>query len=268
MTELKAGKHRFRFGDVTHVMGVVNLSMDSRNRGTVAASADEALRLAETYRQAGATIIDLGAQSSHYENPTITAQAEIELLMPALGLLVDDGYAVSVDTWKPEVATAALAGGAAIVNDTGGLQNPEMRKVLQGAAVVAVYIEGVNPHQVGEVTIHPEKASQTVDWFEILLRQLALEGIDQVVLDPGIALNYRGDYAAYTRQQMEVIRGTPALQRLGRPVLVPIPRKQEDHRVMAYITLALEYGADLIRVHDVAEACDLVRLYGRLPEDH
>ncbi len=266
MRDLKAGCHRFSFGEVTHVMGVVNLSLDSRNRHTVATSPDHALAMATSYREAGASIIDLGAQSSHFENPTISPQAEIDLLLPALVALVEDDFAVSVDTWKPEVATAALAGGAALINDTGGLQNPEMRDVLRGSATVAVYLEGANPHEVGDIEINPRKVDQIASWFRSRLSMLASEGIEHVIIDPGIALNYRGDYAAYTQQQMEVIRGTATFQELGHPVLIPIPRKKEDHRVMAYITLALENGADLIRVHDVAEACDLVTLFGRLPE--
>jgi dihydropteroate synthase len=96
------------------------------------------------------------------------------------------------------------------------------------------------------------------------LDQLAAEGIDQVIIDPGIALNYPSDYQAYTRLQLEVIRESAHLHELGRPVLIPIPRKREHQRVMAIIALALEYQADLIRVHDVAAACDLVELFGRV----
>jgi dihydropteroate synthase len=65
--------------------------------------------------------------------------------------------------------------------------------------------------------------------------------------------------------QLEVIRNLEPIKALGRPVLVPIPRKQEDHRVAAYIAMALEYEADMIRVHDVAMACDLVALFDRRP---
>ena len=85
----------------------------------------------------------------------------------------------------------------------------------------------------------------------------------QVILDPGIALNYRGDYEAYTRMQLQVIADSEQLRDLGRPVLIPIPRKRDFHRVVAYIALALEHKADIIRVHDVAVACDLARLFGR-----
>ncbi|MBW3666726.1 MAG: hypothetical protein KY394_03925, partial [Actinobacteria bacterium] len=81
--------------------------------------------------------------------------------------------------------------------------------------------------------------------------------------DPGIALNYRGDYEAYTRMQLQVISGARRLHDLGHPLLIPIPRKRDAHRVAAFIALALEQEADIIRAHDVAMACDLVELFGR-----
>jgi dihydropteroate synthase len=132
-----------------------------------------------------------------------------------------------------------------------------------GVAAVAVYVEGAHPHDVGVIDTSTGKAVRMAGIFRRRLEELEAEGITEVVIDPGIALNYRGDHEAYTRLQLEVIRESAALHELGRPVLIPIPRKKEDHRVMAYIALALEYQADLIRVHDVVEACDLVRLFGR-----
>ncbi len=253
------------FGGVTHVMGVINLSPDSKNVHTIARSVDEALEMARTYRRHGATIIDLGAQSSHIDNPTIEATLEIERLLPALDHLVGDGFLVSVDTWKPEVAEAALSAGAAILNDTGGLSDPVMRQVVSrhAAGAVLMYVEGANPHAVGEITIAADKAALTAEWMERRLAELRADGIGRLIVDPGIAINYRGDYGAYTRMQLEVIRGIERFRRFGLPVMIPIPRKQEDHRVASYITMALEYGADIIRVHDVAWACDLVRLFGR-----
>ncbi len=133
-----------------------------------------------------------------------------------------------------------------------------------GVGAIVMYVEGANPHDVGEITISNRKAELTARWMTERLAQLGAEGIDHTILDPGIAINYRGDYQAYTRMQLDVIRNLHSIQELGRPVLVPIPRKQEDHRVAAYISMALEYGADVMRVHDVEMACDLARLYGRL----
>lgn len=262
---LDLGVTQLLLGDITYVMGVINVSPDSKNVHTVARSVDEALLMADRYRSWGATLIDLGGQSSHFDNPTIEAPDEISRVVPVIEALTAEGHLVAVDTWKPDVAGAAIEAGAVIVNDTGALADPEMREVVArtGVAVVAVYVEGDNPHDVGEIEIREDKAQQTADRFRSLIAELARSGIDNVILDPGIALNYRGDYQAYTRMQLEVIKGTNILRELGKPVLIPIPRKRDFHRVAAYIALALEHEADIIRVHDVAVACDLVRLFGR-----
>lgn len=248
-------------------MAVVNLSPESKNPQSVATSPEDALSMARRYRDLGATIIDLGGQSSHYENPTISDTEELERLLPAVELLAGDGFVVSVDTWKPAVAEACVDAGAVLVNDTGGLADPEMRRVASrpGVGAFVIYIEGENPHAVGEVAIRPDKARVTAEWMRARLEELERTGVERTIVDPGISINYRGDYAAYTSMQLAVIRGLDEFRALGRPVLVPIPRKREDHRVAAYVTMALEYGADVIRVHDVAEACDLVELFDRQP---
>ncbi len=265
MGELQLGDVSLPLGGLTHVMGVINVSPDSKNVHTVAETVDDALLMADRYRSWGASLIDLGGQSSHFDNPTIEPSEEISRVIPIIEALVGEAHLVAIDTWKPEVAQAALESGAVIVNDTGGLKDVEMRKVVSryGAAAVAVYVEGENPHAVGAVEIDENKADTTARFFEKLISELRGEGIHNVILDPGIALNYRGDYEAYTRMQLDVITGSGALRELGLPVLIPIPRKRDFHRVTAYMTLAFEHEADIIRVHDVAVACDLARLFGR-----
>jgi dihydropteroate synthase len=262
---IRLGDGELPLGPVTHVMGVINTSPESRNTHTVARSLDEALLMADRYRTWGATLIDLGGQSSHFDNPTIETEDEVSRVVPVIEALAVEGHLVAIDTWKPDVAEAAVAAGAVIVNDTGGLADPKMRRVVAetGVAAVAVHVEAANPHEVGAVEIREDKAEHTAQRFRDLLADLAEAGIDNVIIDPGIALNYRGDYQAYTRMQLEVIAGSGHLKSLGRPVLIPIPRKRDGHRVAAYIALALEHQADIIRVHDVAMACDLVRLFGR-----
>jgi len=252
-------------GEITYVMGVINVSPDSKNVHTVVGSVDEALLLADRYRSWGATMIDLGGQSSHFDNPTIEAMDEIARVVPVIEALVAEGHLVGIDTWKPDVASAAVDAGVVIINDTGGLTDPEMRQAVAqaGVAAIAVYVEGDHPHDVGEIEIKEDKANQTANAFGVLLSELAEIGIENVILDPGIALNYRGDYEAYTRMQLRVIADSGRLRALGKPVLIPIPRKRDFHRVVAYISLALEHKADIIRVHDVAVACDLARLFGR-----
>ena len=262
---LRLGDTELPLGEITYVMGVINVSPDSRNTHTVARSVDEALLMADRYRQWGATLIDLGGQSSHYDSPTIEGPDEISRVVPVIEALVAEGHLVAIDTWKADVAESAVNAGAVIVNDTGGLIDPAMRELLAstGVAAVAVHVEGKNPHDVGEVEIRDDKAAHTADRFEVLIDELADVGIHNLILDPGIALSYRGDYEAYTRLQLEVISASEHLRSLGRPVLIPIPRKRDGHRVAAYISLALEHRADIIRAHDVAMACDLARLFGR-----
>lgn len=255
------------FGGLTHVMAVINLSPESHNPQSVAESPSRALEMAREYRDRGASIIDLGGQSSHYDNPTIADEQELERLLPAVRLLAGEGFVVSVDTWKPAVAAACIAEGAVLLNDTGGLADERMRRLAAapGIGAFVMYIEGDHPHAVGEVELRADKAESTAAWMRGRLAELADAGVVQTILDPGISINYRGDYRAYTRMQLDVIRRLDAIQALDRPVLVPIPRKKEDQRVAAYITLALEYEADIIRVHDVAMARDLVDLFGRTP---
>lgn len=249
------------------MMGVINVSPESRNVHTVASGVDEALAMADRYRRWGASMIDLGGQSSYLDNPTIGAADEVSRVVPVIDALCAEGHVVSIDTWKVEVAEAAVAAGAVIVNDTGGLADPAMRDLVasKDVAAIAVHVEGANPHAVDEVDVRPDKAEYTAGLFRGLLGELASAGIENVILDPGIALNYRGNYKAYTRLQLEVIADSKHLRSLGKPVLIPIPRKRDGHRTAVYIGLAVEHEADIIRVHDVAMACDLVDLFGRTP---
>lgn len=264
---LVLGGAELPLGETTYVMGVINVSPDSKNLHTVATSVDDALLMADRYRKWGATLIDLGGQSSHYDNPTIASADEISRVVPVIEALVAEDHLVAIDTWKSEVARAAVDAGAVIVNDTGGLADAEMRELvaMSGVAAIAVHVEGENPHAVDSVEIRADKALRTAKGFRKLLEELSRDGIENVILDPGIALNYRGDYESYTRMQLQVISSSEHLKLLGKPVLIPIPRKRDGHRVAAYVALALEHEADMIRVHDVAMACDLARLFGRSP---
>lgn len=260
---LQAGALGFD-GTSTHVMAVINLSPESKNRDTFSASPSVTVEWATRHRDLGATIIDLGAQSSHFENPDLAPEVERERLLPHLASLVEAGFIVSVDTWKPEVAMAAIAAGAAIINDTGGTREGMLEAVAgTDVGLVAMYLEGDTPLTVGPATITPAKAVETRARLEEQLASIQGAGIRYPIIDPGIGISYRSDYDDYTRQQLDVIRGLPLLRSLGPPVLVPIPRKAEPARVASFMALSLEYGADIIRVHDVEMACDLVDLFGR-----
>ena len=166
---LDLGVTQLPLGEITYVMGVINVSPDSKNVHTIARSVDEALLMADRYRSWGATMIDVGGQSSHFDNPTIEATDEIARVVPIIEALVAEGHLVAIDTWKPDVAGAAVGAGAVIINDTGGLADPEMRQTVAeaGVAAVAVYVEGDNPHDVGRIEIREDKADRTADVFAL-----------------------------------------------------------------------------------------------------
>jgi dihydropteroate synthase len=252
--------------DVTHVMAVVNLSPESRVRHSVVDSPAAALTRAREHRDLGASIIDLGAQSSHFENRELEPAEELDRLLPALDLLVADGFLVSVDTWKPEVARAAVDAGAAIVNDTGGLVHPEMVDLVRdsGVGAVVMHIEGEHPLAVGNRDLDRDRPTAVAALLARRVEHLREAGVvGTLLVDPGLSINYRSDYAEYGRLQLRTIRALGDLRVAGAPILVPVPRKADTHRMLAYLTLSIEYGADVLRVHDVAAACDLVGLLGR-----
>ncbi len=167
---LRLGPHSLPLGDATHIMGVINVSPDSKNVHTVATTVDEALLMADRYRSWGASMIDIGGQSSHFDNPTIAAADEISRVVPVIEALVAEDHVVAIDTWKPEVADTALQSGAHIVNDTGGLKDHDMRDVVKrhNAAAIAVHVEGQNPHDVDGIAITDDKAAEMAAAFQVV----------------------------------------------------------------------------------------------------
>ncbi len=251
---------------ITHVMAVVNLSPESRVRHSVVDSPQAALERAREYRALGASIIDLGAQSSHFENRPLAPDEELDRLLPALELLAADGFVVSCDTWKPEVAVGAVAAGAAIVNDTGGLRDPRIVELVRdtGAGAVVMHLEGENPLAVRDRALDAGRPEVVAELLRARVAELRAAGVaGPLLVDPGLSINYRSDYEAYGQLQLATIRSLDVLATIGEPVLIPVPRKAETHRMLAYLTLSIENGADVIRVHDVEAACDLVPLLGR-----
>ncbi len=250
------------------LMGVINRSPESANRDVYAPSAEAAVEMAGRYAQLGVRVIDVGGQSTNYANTDIGPAEEVRRLLPTVEALVAAGHVVSVDTWKAEVANAAITAGAALVNDTGGLQDPAMVEVLAAADVPAVlmYLEAGTPNEAGEYDTGLGKSRRIQAAFQARLAELAAAGLSKVIVDPGIAISYQTDYIAYTRVQFEVAAHLDRLADLGAPVLYAVPRKADLYRNVALAALALQSGADMLRIHDVAEIADVARLMGRLGE--
>lgn len=242
-------------GERTHIMAIINVTPDSFSGDGIGRDLD---RVRERVRQAeleGASIIDLGAESTRPGHQPISASEEIERLIPALRAARDlTELPISVDTMKAEVAKTAIEHGADIINDIRGLTfDPEMAGVIGAAGIPVVIMHDLTPD--------PE-----IDFVESIKQEL-LRRVD-LALDRGVARNNiivdpGFGFGKSWQQNLGLLNRLGELQALDLPILAGLSRKRmigwalglpENERVegtVATTVMAIERGADIIRVHDV-----------------
>lgn len=250
------------------ILGIVNVTRDSFSDGgrwlEPGAAVERGLRL----RDAGADVIDVGAESTHPDAEAVPVAEELRRLEPVVRPLLAAGVTVSVDTAKAEVMAAALAWGADWINDVGGMRDP---RCIEAAAagrgpVVVMFSRSPTPRAVRAEAEARGLLPEIEDFFTDRLAALQRGGVvaDRVVLDPGMGF-FLG---AGPEPSLTVLRGLQRLQRLGRPLLVSVSRKSflgtlTGRAVAARgaATLAAElwaaaHGVRWIRTHDVAALRD------------
>ena len=236
---------------------------------------DERVELARSLLDAGAEMIDIGGESGVTNQPPVAPEEEIERVVPVIERVTSElGALVSVDTYKPAVARAAIAAGAAIVNDVSGLRDPELADVCAqtGAGLVLMHTRAAPKQKL----LDPGLDGLVVADVELFLRErIALvtsRGVafEQVMLDPG------PDFGKTPAQTVEVLRALPRLHALERPVLLAVSRKDfvgaitlRPPRARLAGTLAavghgVDAGAHVLRVHDVAEVADYLAVRAAL----
>jgi dihydropteroate synthase len=245
------------------VMGILNLTDDSFSGDGVGQEVGAACAAAERLRAAGADIVDVGAESARADRPVLAAEAEAELVARVTGALVREGHLVSNDTYKPEVARAALAAGAELVNDISGLTlgtGAAAEAGTGGAGYVLNYSYSIPKRRPDAPPAYGDVVAETVAWMEARLERLWEAGLgrEQVAIDPGIAFGKSHD------EDLQLLRRLGELATFGLPVLLahsrknfigsvggwpPAERDLETHVVSA---LAFAQGARIFRVHDVA----------------
>jgi dihydropteroate synthase len=254
------------------VMGIVNANPDSFSDSVRLRDADAVVARAHELLRDGADLIDVGGESGVTYNGVSAEAVEIERVVPVVERLAGEGVVVSVDTWKPAVARAAVDAGAALLNDVSGLHDPALADVAasSGAGLVVMHTRAA-PKQVA----FPEYEDVVADVVAFLRERCALaveRGVDpeQLVLDPG------PDFAKTPAESVEVLRALPRLQELGRPILLAVSRKdfvgaltnrRPRERLagsLAAIGEGVDAGAAILRVHDVAEVRDFLTVRGAL----
>jgi dihydropteroate synthase len=257
-------------------MGIVNASPDSFSDGGRHASLDAQVELARELLGAGADILDVGGESASTGRPPVAPEEEIERVVPLVALLVGElGALVSVDTYKPPVARAAIAAGARIVNDVSGLRDPALAEVCAqtGAALVLMHTRAAPRERLQDPDLYGDDITGEV--LEFLRERVAVaiaHGVapEQLLLDPG------PDFAKTPAQTIRLLAQVGRLHELGRPLLMAISRKDfigaltaRPPRARMAGTLAalahgVEQGAHIFRVHDVAAAADFLAVRAAL----
>jgi dihydropteroate synthase len=239
------------------VMGILNVTPDSFFDGGNFAAPEAAAAQAHRMVAEGATLIDVGGQSTRPGYDEVLPEEEIARIVPVVRRLVRElAVPVSIDTYKPAVARAALAEGAHVLNDVHGLQRePELATLAAkaGCAVIVMHQESGFRETGGDVIV------RLGAFFARSLEIAAATGIERerVVLDPGIG------FEKTREQNLEILARLEELRVLGRPLLLGVSRKSvigltldlpPEERIegtLATTALAVWQGVELIRVHDV-----------------
>jgi dihydropteroate synthase len=257
------------------VMGILNANPDSVSDSTRYLTLDAQLERARALLAAGADLIDVGGESGRTDRAPVSEGEEIDRVAPLVAALAGEGAVVSVDTWKPGVARAVVDAGAAMLNDVSGLRSPELATVAaeSGAALVLMHTRA-DPKKE-----HFPDYDDVVDDVESMLGELIDRarslGVpdDQLVIDPG------PDFAKTPAESVAVLRRLGDLRRLGRPVLLAVSRKyfvgaitgrpplERLGGTLAALGHGVDNGAAILRVHDVAEAVDYLRVRAVLAGD-
>jgi dihydropteroate synthase len=253
--------------DRTAVMGVLNVTPDSFHDGGEYNQPDAAIQRAERMVSTGADIVDIGGESTRPGADPVHVSEEIERVVPVIESISSLDVPISVDTRKASVAKAALDAGADIVNDVSGLADPEMRFVVANHNASLVLMHSLS------APVDPDRRGTYDDVVEDVLHDLSERvllaeraGIDreQIIIDPGCGF---GKNAA---ESFDLVDRLSEFRALGCPVMVGHSRKSMFKRIgcqggerlpptLAVTTMAAERGADVVRVHDVAENAAAIR---------
>jgi dihydropteroate synthase len=254
----------------TQVMGIVNVTPDSFSDGGRFLDADAAIAHGRELAAEGASILDIGGESTRPGAEPVTADEEIARVVPVIAALAGNGAQLSIDTTKAAVAKPALEAGATIVNDVAALRfDPELAGVTAdaGATCVLMHMLG-EPRTMQHDPKYDEVVSDVKAFLEARLAYAIGEGIaeDHVWLDPGIG------FGKTLEHNLELIARLDEIVAIGRPVVFGASRKsflgkltgrQVDERLAGTIAaniIAYERGARVFRVHDVAPTVDALQV--------
>lgn len=253
------------------VMGIINLTPDSFYDGSRKPLVDEAVQLAGKMLADGATFLDLGAYSSRPGADDIPVQEEMDRLLPVVEAIVSNHpeAILSIDTFRAQVAEAAIKAGAHIINDiSGGQLDENMFAMVAKLQVpyILMHMKG-NPKTMQQLADYEDVFGEVYDYFASRYHQLKQLGINDVIIDPGFG------FAKKPEQGYQLMNRLQEFGPLGLPMLVGVSRKKMIQGLLritakdalngttALNAIALTKGANILRVHDVKEAVETVKIW-------
>lgn len=265
------------------VMGIVNVTPDSFSDGGQHADASSALRHAEQLLREGADLLDIGGESTRPGSPPVPLAEELRRVLPVVREALRLDVPISVDTYKPEVMAAVLELGADIINDVWGLRRasqtggPGAREVVAAHPRCGVCVMHMHrdPRSMQVAPMQGDAVPQVLAFFERAVYQLEALGLgrDRLVLDPGIGFGktVAQNLALLARQQELLAAGCPLLVGwsrkstlgavLGSEGAGPLPPAERVVASVAAALMAVERGARIVRVHDVRETAEALRVW-------
>ena len=253
------------------IMGIINLTPDSFFDGGKYTNQNEVLKLVEKMLEEGADLLDLGGQSTRPGSQRINAEIELQRLLPYIESILKHfpESILSIDTYHSEVAKHAIYQGASIINDiSGGTMDERMFETIAELRVpyIMMHIQG-RPETMQQNPTYENITLEVLDYFTLKTNQLKKLGISDIIIDPGFG------FGKNVEHNYQLLAEMHHLSILGYPILVGISRKSMICKVLeikamdalngttALHMLALQKGAKILRVHDVKEAKECVKIW-------
>lgn len=262
----------FNWGEKTYLMGILNVTPDSFSDGGEFDNLESALLQAQQMIEQGADLIDIGGQSTRPGAAQISWKEELERVIPIIkALRQESSIPISIDTTRAKVASAAITAGADLVNDISGATfDSQMLSVVARLEVpiILMHIRGT-PETMQKMTDYQDLVGEIARFFQSRIEAAIATGIspDRLIIDPGIG------FAKNYQQNIELLKRSNEFRYLDVPILIGTSRKSFIGRILdrdnpqervwgtaATCCAAIAAGADLLRVHDVAQMYDVCRV--------
>jgi dihydropteroate synthase len=246
------------------VMGILNINSDSFYTGGRFQNIEAIIMKAEQMIEEGADIIDIGGQSTRPGSERITAEEELQRVLPVIEMLIKKSVKVllSIDTYYASVAKAAIHAGASVVNDiSAGEMDKNMIDTVasMGVPYVCMHLKGV-PETMHLNIEYENIITEVLDFFIKKINECRLAGIKDVIIDPGFG------FGKTIQHNLILLKNLSVFKMMGKPIMAGLSRKSTIYKILhttaeeslngstVLNTIALQNGADILRVHDVKEA--------------